>query len=322
MMTCIPMTVHQRTKKISVFTIGHSTRPLDEFFGLLQSNGVRQLIDIRTIPKSRHNPQFNGPDLARALHGVGIAYTHLKALGGLRHPQPDSVNVEWRNASFRGFADYMQTPEFAAALARAVRLAQKSPAALMCAEAVPWRCHRSLVADALLVRGIAVLEIIGPSPPREHKLTPFARVRGTQITYPGDSVPATAESNAEHKDGSRSMIHLARVYDESPRAAGPRFLVERLWPRGMKKEALHLDAWLKDVAPSDSLRRWFGHRFERWKEFQKRYVAELRARPDAWKPIFEAARRGDVTLLYSARDTERNSAVVLQKFLSAKRTRK
>ena len=169
-----------------IFTIGHSTRPIDEFLELLRANGVKQLIDIRTIPKSRHNPQFNGDTLAKSLRAARIRYLHLKELGGLRRAKSDSINLGWRNASFRGFADYMQTPEFAEALERAIKLAQERPTALMCAEAVPWRCHRSLVADALLVRGIPALEIVSKAAPKEHKLTPFAHVRGTKITYPSD----------------------------------------------------------------------------------------------------------------------------------------
>ncbi len=171
---------------LTIFTIGHSTRAIDEFIELLQSNGVTQLIDIRTIPKSRHNPQFNSEALAKSLHAAHIRYTHLKELGGLRHAKRDSVNLGWRNASFRGFADYMQTTEFDAALEHAIRLAESHPSALMCAEAVPWRCHRSLVADALVVRGIRVLEIVSAAKPKEHTLTPFARVTGTRITYPAD----------------------------------------------------------------------------------------------------------------------------------------
>ncbi len=114
------------------------------------------------------------------------------------------------------------------------------------------------------------------------------------------------------------MIRVARVYDEPAKSNGARYLVERLWPRGMKKEALRLDGWLKEVAPSASLRRWYGHKPERWKEFQRRYLTELRSNAEAWKPLFDAARRGDITLLYSARDRERNSAVLLQRFLGAK----
>ena len=149
-------------------------------------HGIEQIIDIRTIPKSRHNPQFNGDSLATSLDAAGIRYVHLKELGGLRRAKPDSVNLGWRNASFRGFADYMQTKEFTEGLERAIRLAEERPSALMCAEAVPWRCHRSLVADALFVRGIRVLEIVSAAQPKEHQLTPFADVHGTRITYPSD----------------------------------------------------------------------------------------------------------------------------------------
>jgi uncharacterized protein (DUF488 family) len=173
-------------KPLTVFTIGHSTRPIAEFIELLQANTVTQLLDIRTIPKSRHNPQFNSEALAASLSAVHIRHVHMKDLGGLRHARKDSINMGWRNASFRGYADYMQTAEFASALERAIELAELGPTALMCAEAVPWRCHRSLVADALLVRGIRVLEIVSAASPKEHTLTPFARVRGAEITYPPD----------------------------------------------------------------------------------------------------------------------------------------
>jgi len=170
----------------TIFTIGHSTHPIEDFIELLESNGVTQLIDIRTIPKSRRNPQFNSDALAASLRAAKIAYVHMKDLGGLRHPRKDSINTGWRNDSFRGYADYMQTDEFAAALNRAIALAEKRPTALMCAEAVPWRCHRSLVSDALLARHIRVLEIIGKAAPKVHELTSFARVRGTRVTYPAD----------------------------------------------------------------------------------------------------------------------------------------
>jgi len=176
----------RRNSPLTIFTIGHSTRPIDEFLELLLKNGVKQLIDIRTIPKSRRNPQFNTDALAASLCAAGIEYVHMKDLGGLRHAKKDSINLGWRNASFRGYADYMQTPEFSAALERAIQLAKAQPTALMCAEAVPWRCHRSLVADALLARGVPALEIISAADPKEHTLTPFARVRGTHITYPAD----------------------------------------------------------------------------------------------------------------------------------------
>ena len=173
-------------KLLTLFTIGHSTHPIEHFIELLHANGVAQLIDIRTIPKSRRNPQFNSDALAASLHAAKIRYVHMKDLGGLRHARRDSVNTGWRSHSFRGYADYMQTDEFGAALARAIDLAREQPTALMCAEAVPWRCHRSLVSDALTVRGIRVLEIISSAEPKEHTLTPFARVQGTRITYPAE----------------------------------------------------------------------------------------------------------------------------------------
>jgi len=187
-----------RKDTLSLFTIGHSTRPIEEFIELLRSNGIRQLIDIRTIPKSRRNPQFAAEALAKSLHDGGIDYLHLKALGGLRHPRADSQNLGWRNASFRGYADYMQTAEFDAAIERAIELARKKTTALMCAEAVPWRCHRSLVSDALTIRGIEVKEIIDASPPKEHKLTAFAAVHGSRILYPKGSADQQLRFDAEH----------------------------------------------------------------------------------------------------------------------------
>jgi uncharacterized protein (DUF488 family) len=171
---------------LTLFTIGHSTHSIHHFIELLQKNEVLQLIDIRTIPKSRRNPQFNSDALAASLHEAKLAYVHMKDLGGLRHPRKDSINTGWRNDSFRGYADYMQTDEFSSALDRAIALAEKKPTALMCAEAVPWRCHRSLVSDALIARGIRVLEIVSTAEPKEHELTSFARVRGTQVTYAAD----------------------------------------------------------------------------------------------------------------------------------------
>ena len=167
-----------------VLTIGHSTRPIDVFTRLLTANAVTHLADVRTIPRSRHNPQFNSAALAASLQEAGIAYSHVPGLGGLRRASPDSVNAAWRNASFRGYADYMQTPEFARNLAAVLELAATERVALMCAEAVPWRCHRSLIADALLARGAAVEEIVSGTRRQPHKLTPFARVDGDSVTYP------------------------------------------------------------------------------------------------------------------------------------------
>jgi uncharacterized protein (DUF488 family) len=169
---------------ITVFTIGHSTRTWKDFLGLLRQHGVKRVVDVRSIPRSRHNPQFNRETLAVKLRAAGIGYVHLRKLGGLRHALRDSPNMGWRNASFRGFADYMQTSEFDKGLQRLIKLAGNKHSALMCAEAVPWRCHRSLIADALLVRGIQVEDIISGTRTRLHTLTSFARVRGNRITYP------------------------------------------------------------------------------------------------------------------------------------------
>src|SRR5579859_2545753 len=167
-----------------VLTVGHSTRTLVEFIGLLQAHAVSRVVDVRTVPRSRHNPQFNQTSLPRALKKAGLGYVHLPGLGGLRHAKRDSINVGWRNASFRGFADYMQTPEFEQSLDELIRLSNQDHIVLMCAEAVPWRCHRSLIADALLVRGIRTEDIMSPTRNQVHTLTPFARVRGMNITYP------------------------------------------------------------------------------------------------------------------------------------------
>ncbi len=168
-----------------VFTIGHSTRSLEAFVDLLRAHGVTLVADVRTIPRSRHNPQFNRETLPGALVDAGMHYEHLARLGGLRRATADSPNTGWRNASFRGFADYMQTADFAAGLDELLELERQGRVAIMCAEAVPWRCHRSLIADALLVRGIGVLHIISAGKTQVHALTPFARIDGTRITYPG-----------------------------------------------------------------------------------------------------------------------------------------
>ena len=173
----------QPDQRPMVLTVGHSTRTLQEFVALLLHHGVHQLVDVRTIPRSRHNPQFNRDRLPGPLQKAGIRYRHMAGLGGLRHARRDSLNVGWRNASFRGFADYMQTREFQEALDQLIQLAQKRRTAIMCAEAVPWRCHRSLVGDALLVRGFRVEEIANPTRTRPHTITPWAMMRGKQLFY-------------------------------------------------------------------------------------------------------------------------------------------
>lgn len=169
---------------LRVLTVGHSTRPIDEFLELLKAHGVQCVIDVRSVPKSRRNPQFGQDALRRSLAGAGIGYTHVPALGGLRKARPDSPNAGWRNASFRGYADHMQTPQFAQALEAVIDRGRTQCIALMCAEAVPWRCHRSLIADALIARGIVVEDIASPTRRTPHRLTPFARVNGSEVTYP------------------------------------------------------------------------------------------------------------------------------------------
>lgn len=170
-----------------ICTIGHSTHPLDAFIDLLKTNDVVHVLDVRTVPRSRHNPQFNTDMLPVSLAAAAIDYTHMPGLGGLRHPRADSINGGWSNASFRGYADYMQTPEFAEKVEQVAQLAGRERCALMCAEAVPWRCHRSLIADALTVRGVRVEDIIGPKGRRLHVLTPWARAEGLTITYPPEA---------------------------------------------------------------------------------------------------------------------------------------
>lgn len=170
-----------------VRTIGHSTRTIEEFIRLLQANVVARVVDVRTVPRSRHNPQFNRDTLPASLKAAGIGYAHMAELGGLRHTTKDSINMGWRNASFRGYADYMQTPEFRKALDELISLAHQNQIALMCAEAVPWRCHRSLIADALLVRGIRSEDIQSETRCLVHTLTPFAKVHGARITYPPEA---------------------------------------------------------------------------------------------------------------------------------------
>lgn len=151
---------------------------------MLAAHGVTLLVDVRTVPRSRHNPQFNAEALPERLSGAQIGYAHAAGLGGFRHTTPDSTNAGWRNLSFRGYADYMQTAEFSQELIGLIELAQHDRIALMCSEAVPWRCHRSLIADALLVHGVAACEIVSATRLQAHKLTPFARVRGEQVDYP------------------------------------------------------------------------------------------------------------------------------------------
>jgi uncharacterized protein (DUF488 family) len=215
-----------------ILTVGHSTHPLEGFLAMLRAHGVAQIIDVRTVPRSARNPQFNRESLPGELAAVGIAYTHTPELGGLRKARADSTNLAWRNESFRGYADYMQTLEFDTGLRRLIEIANgrvdwtdpgraptwaagRPPGAvhetgalhdksavddnrgaheknaappsfctLMCAEALPWRCHRSLIADALTARGVPVEHIISATARQPHEVTPFARVEGARVTYP------------------------------------------------------------------------------------------------------------------------------------------
>ncbi len=170
----------------AILTIGHSTRAIGEFTELLRAHAVTLLVDVRTVPRSRHNPQFNSDALPGSLAAAGIRYRHMPGLGGLRHARRDSPNRGWQNASFRGFADYMLTEEFAVNLRELMVLAGNERVAVMCAEAVPWRCHRSLIADALLVRGWSVAHIMGKGAPHAHELTRFARLEGGVLVYPAE----------------------------------------------------------------------------------------------------------------------------------------
>jgi uncharacterized protein (DUF488 family) len=184
-------------KATVVLTIGHSTRPLDEFIDLLRAHAITCVVDVRTVPRSRHNPQFNQDSLPDSLKKAGLGYVHLPGLGGLRHAKRNSINVGWRNTSFRGYADYMQTPEFERGLEELIHLADQEQIAIMCAEAVPWRCHRSLIGDALTVRGIRTEDVMSLTRRRVHTLTAFAKVRGKSVTYP-----------AETRSDPKSKCHL------------------------------------------------------------------------------------------------------------------
>ncbi len=173
-----------KASELTVLTIGHSTRTLTEFIDLLKAYAVTLVVDVRTVPRSRHNPQFNKETLPDKLKLEEVKYIHLAELGGLRRPSSDSMNLAWKNKSFRGYADYMQTREFTENLLKLVALIRENCVAIMCAEAMPWRCHRSLIADALLVRHIKVKHILTASSHINHELTTFACVEGTKITYP------------------------------------------------------------------------------------------------------------------------------------------
>ena len=175
----------------TVWTIGHSTRPIDAFIDLLRAHRISLLIDVRTVPRSRYNPQFNRDTLAQSLRDAALQYCHLPELGGLRKPKKDSINDGWRNASFRGYADYMQTEEFQRALEELVSYSRNKSTVIMCAEAVPWRCHRSLIADALVSRGWDIRHIMSPEKATPHVFTSFAHVEKGTLTYPKPTDPSS-----------------------------------------------------------------------------------------------------------------------------------
>ena len=183
----------------TLFTIGHSNRSFGELLELLRSYGIEQVIDVRSIPKSSHNPQFERTALARALRSRRISYRWLKKLGGRRHARKDSPNTGWRNAAFRGFADYMATSDFSEGLANLEQAASEKCVAIMCAEAVPWRCHRSLIADALTRRKWGVRHIVSRTSARKHRLTPFLRVQHGRLEYPAQA-PEGAGSPHDNGD--------------------------------------------------------------------------------------------------------------------------
>jgi uncharacterized protein (DUF488 family) len=175
-------------ERAALYTIGHSTRPIEAFLALLEAHGVEKLVDVRTIPRSRHNPQYDQPALRESLKAAGIRYEHIRELGGLRHGRPASPNTGWTNASFRGYADYMGTSHFRDALRRLEAGGRERPVAIMCAEGFLARCHRSLIADALIVDGWRVLEIQSRKTAKLHRRTPFLRVRDGRLVYPAPRV--------------------------------------------------------------------------------------------------------------------------------------
>lgn len=181
-----------KTSKLAIYTIGHSTLEISKFIDLLKVHDIGAIVDVRTIPKSRHNPQFNRDELKHSLRKAGIAYKHIAKLGGLRHAKKDSENLGWENASFRGYADYMISKDFHSGLEQLKNIAKKKTTAIMCAEALPWRCHRSLIADVLTKQKWTVFHIQSRKTANKHKLTPFLKVRNGRLIYPipkNDSLP-------------------------------------------------------------------------------------------------------------------------------------
>ena len=206
-----------KAEELVVLTIGHSTHAWEDFLKLLRAHGVERVVDVRSIPRSRSNPQFNRDTLSKKLRAARIGYVHMGKLGGLRRTRRGSVNMGWRNTSFRGFADYMQSSEFVAGLERLIKLAAQKRSAIMCAEAVPWRCHRSLIADALTVRGIRVDDIMSVKRSQVHSLTSFARVQGHCVTYPVDD-NGQSEGSDESGSAATSFSRIEKSAEGSAEA--------------------------------------------------------------------------------------------------------
>lgn len=171
-------------KKPIIYTVGHSNHSIEKFIDMLQAHNIEEIVDVRSIPKSRHNPQFSQDNLKVSLEKVDINYKHLKQLGGLRRTVKESLNLAWHNTSFRGYADYMSSEEFEEGLETLVNIARSKTVAVMCAEAVPWRCHRSLISDALIKKKWLVLDIFSSTSVKEHRLTSFLKVKKGKIIYP------------------------------------------------------------------------------------------------------------------------------------------
>ena len=286
---------------------------------MLTAAGVRAVADVRTIAKSRHNPQFCEAALALSLERGGISYRRLAALGGLRHAHAESVNDGWRNPSFRGYADYMQTPQFSAGIGELMIMGSRRRVAVMCAEAVPWRCHRSLIGDALIVRGVAVQDIISVTSVKPRTLTSFARIEGTTITYPGGDACLDAARGADNEPFPvpARNVRVHRIYDPPKQADGLRVLVDRLWPRGVSRQRAALGQWCKAVAPSPELRKWHSDDPLRFEEFRIRYLGELQ-QPEqarALDQLRDLALHGTLTLLTAQKHTDLSKAAVLAELL-------
>ena len=211
---------------LRIFTVGHSTRPFDEFVRILRAHGVEAVADVRLIPQSRKFPHFGSAFLAANLPGHGIAYLPFIQLGGRRKALANSPNTGWRNESFRGYADFMQTEAFRRAIEELMTAARERRTTTLCAEAVPWRCHRSLISDALLIRGCEVLDIMTAKKVTPHKLTRFARVDGTRITYPasddGDPSLFTMEAMCRRGDKPAAVRPRARQSLRPATSSSPR----------------------------------------------------------------------------------------------------